>query len=87
MNKRSLSESDICDKPIRPAMERAGWDGLAKLPFSFSSNVDGFVLRNAVVARVHQRRRLCTHLRQRPTARQAAQAHLADALVDPAATA
>ncbi len=26
MNKKALSESDICDKFIRPAMEQAGWD-------------------------------------------------------------
>ncbi|RZS53294.1 EcoAI/FtnUII family type I restriction enzme subunit R [Sphaerotilus mobilis] len=31
MNKIHLSESDICDKFIRPAMERAGWDGMAQI--------------------------------------------------------
>jgi type I restriction enzyme R subunit len=31
MNKKSLSESDICDKFIRPAMEQAGWDGMAQI--------------------------------------------------------
>ena len=29
MNKKALSESDICDKFIRPAMERAGWNGMS----------------------------------------------------------
>lgn len=31
MNKHALSESDICDKFIRPAMERAGWDGMVQI--------------------------------------------------------
>ena len=31
MNKKSLSESDICDKFIRPAMEGAGWDGMDQI--------------------------------------------------------
>jgi type I restriction enzyme R subunit len=31
MNKKTLSESDICDKFIRPAMEQAGWDGMVQV--------------------------------------------------------
>ena len=31
MNKTTLSESDICDKFIRPAMERAGWNGMDQI--------------------------------------------------------
>ncbi len=31
MNKKILSESDICDKFIRPAMERAGWSGMEQI--------------------------------------------------------
>jgi type I restriction enzyme R subunit len=31
MDKKALSESDICDKFIRPAMETAGWDGLLQI--------------------------------------------------------
>ncbi len=31
MNKTNLSESDICDKFIRPAMELAGWNGLDQI--------------------------------------------------------
>ncbi|MCM2346105.1 MAG: DEAD/DEAH box helicase family protein [Acidovorax soli] len=31
MNKTHLSESDICDKFIRPAMEQAGWNGLDQI--------------------------------------------------------
>ncbi len=31
MDKTQLSESDICDKFIRPAMEKAGWNGLDQI--------------------------------------------------------
>ena len=31
MDKTKLSESDICDKFIRPAMEQAGWNGLDQI--------------------------------------------------------
>ncbi|MCA3240363.1 MAG: DEAD/DEAH box helicase family protein [Rubrivivax sp.] len=31
MDKKALSESDLCDKFIRPAMEAAGWDGLLQI--------------------------------------------------------
>ncbi len=31
MDKNTLSESDICDKYIRPAMERAGWHGMDQI--------------------------------------------------------
>jgi type I restriction enzyme R subunit len=31
LDKKQLSESDICDKFIRPAMEQAGWHGLDQI--------------------------------------------------------
>ena len=31
MDKKPLSESDICDKFIRPAMEAAGWNGMDQI--------------------------------------------------------
>ncbi len=31
MDKWRLTESDICDRFIRPAMERAGWDGMGQI--------------------------------------------------------
>ena len=31
MNKKQLSESDICDKFIRPAMVQAGWNGMDQI--------------------------------------------------------
>lgn len=33
MNKKNLSESDICDKFIRPAMVAAGWLGIVVTVF------------------------------------------------------
>lgn len=31
MDKSRLSESDLCDKYIRPALERAGWGGMTQI--------------------------------------------------------
>ncbi len=31
MDKKNLSESDICDKFIRPAMEKSGWNGMDQI--------------------------------------------------------
>ena len=31
MDKTHLSESDICEKFIRPAMEQAGWSGMDQI--------------------------------------------------------
>lgn len=31
MDKKGLSEADLCDKFIRPAMEAAGWDVLSQI--------------------------------------------------------
>jgi type I restriction enzyme, R subunit len=31
MNKKDLSERDICSKFIGPAMKRAGWDGMMQV--------------------------------------------------------
>lgn len=40
MNKRALSESDICDKYIRPAMERAGWHGMDQIYREYALRAD-----------------------------------------------
>jgi type I restriction enzyme R subunit len=31
MNKKDLSERDICSKFIGPAVKRAGWDGMLQI--------------------------------------------------------
>jgi type I restriction enzyme, R subunit len=45
MNKKALSESDICDKFIRPAMEQAGWDGMVQLFREFPLRAGRVVVR------------------------------------------
>ena len=45
MDKRQLSESDICDKFIRPAMERAGWHGLDQIFREFPLRAGRMVVR------------------------------------------
>ena len=49
MNKKNLSESDICDKFIRPAMVAAGWNGMDQLYREFPLRA------GRVVVRGHQR--------------------------------
>lgn len=45
MNKKQLSESDICDKFIRPAMVAAGWDGMNQLYREFPLRAGQVVVR------------------------------------------
>lgn len=45
MNKKNLSESDICDKFIRPAMVAAGWNGMDQLYREFPLRAGRVVVR------------------------------------------
>ncbi len=45
MNKKSLSESDICDKFIRPAMEQGGWHGMEQIYREFPLRAGRVVVR------------------------------------------
>jgi type I restriction enzyme R subunit len=45
MNKKALSESDICDRFIRPAMEKAGWDGMVQVYREFPLRAGRVVVR------------------------------------------
>lgn len=45
MNKKALSESDLCDKFIRPAMEQAGWDGMVQIYREFPLRAGRVVVR------------------------------------------
>ena len=45
MNKKTLSESDICDKFIRPAMVAAGWNGMDQLYREFPLRAGRVVVR------------------------------------------
>jgi hypothetical protein len=47
MNKKSLSERDICTKFITPAIKQAGWNILTQIREEFSFT-DGRISNNAV---------------------------------------
>ena len=55
MNKKALCESDICDRYISPALERAGWDSSRwRREYGFT---DGrIIVRGKVVARGKRKR-------------------------------
>ncbi len=45
MNKNNLSESDICDKFIRPAMVQAGWNGMDQIYAQYPLRAGRVVVR------------------------------------------
>lgn len=45
MHKKNLSESDICDKFIRPAMEQAGWNGMDQIYREYPLRAGRMVVR------------------------------------------
>ena len=49
MHKKSLSESDICDKFIRPAMEQAGWNGMDQIYREYPLRAGRVVVRGGSV--------------------------------------
>lgn len=51
MDKRALSESDICDKFVRPAMERSGWHGLEQIYREYPLRVGRVVVRGRTARR------------------------------------
>ena len=51
MNKSALSESDICDKFIRPAMERAGWNGMEQIYREYPLRAGRVVVRGRTARR------------------------------------
>ncbi|MFZ0889295.1 MAG: hypothetical protein WA005_12645 [Candidatus Binataceae bacterium] len=40
MDKRALSERDICAKFITPALRQAGWDEMSQTPISWVSGTN-----------------------------------------------
>ena len=51
MNKKTLSESDICDKFIRPAMERAGWHPIEQIYREYSLRAGRVVVHGQKASR------------------------------------
>ncbi len=51
MDKKALSESDLCDKCIRPAMERAGWHPIDQIYREFPLRAGRVVVRGKTAQR------------------------------------
>ena len=56
MNKKDLSEHDICSKFISPAVKRAGWDGMMQ------SCEEVAFTKGRIVAEADELMSLCDHL-------------------------
>jgi type I restriction enzyme R subunit len=51
MNKKDLSERDICSKFIGPAVKRAGWDGMMQIREEVNFTKERFIVRGRLVTR------------------------------------
>ena len=51
MDKKSLSERDICTKFITPALRRAGWDEMAQIREEVSFTKGRIIVRGKLVSR------------------------------------
>jgi type I restriction enzyme R subunit len=49
MNKRDLSERDICSKFIGPAVKRAGWDGMMQIREEVAFTKGRIIVRGKLV--------------------------------------
>ena len=49
MNKRALSERDICTKYITPALKQAGWDEFAQIREEVSFTKGRIIVRGRLV--------------------------------------
>ena len=50
MNKKSLSERDICTKFITPALRKAGWDEIAQIREEVSFTKGRIIVRGKLVS-------------------------------------
>jgi type I site-specific restriction endonuclease len=51
MNKKDLSERDICSKFIGPAVKRAGWDGMLQIREEVAFTKGRIIVRGKLVSR------------------------------------
>ena len=51
MNKKDLSERDICSKFIGPAVKRAGWDGMMQIRKEVAFTKGRIIVRGKLVTR------------------------------------
>ena len=56
MNKRSLTERDICTKYITPALERAGWDVHTQIREEFPLTKGRIIIRGKLHTRAKNKR-------------------------------
>ena len=56
MNKKDLSERDICSKFIGPAVKRAGWDGMMQLREEVAFTKGRIIVRGKLVTRGEAKR-------------------------------
>ena len=56
MNKKTLSERDICTKFITPALEHAGWDVATQIREEFPLTKGRIIVRGKLHARATQAR-------------------------------
>jgi len=51
MNKKDLSERDVCSKYIGPAVKRAGWDGMLQIREEVAFTKGRIIVRGKLVSR------------------------------------
>ena len=56
MDKRDLSERDICTKFVTPALRVAGWDDVSQLREEVTFTQDRIIVRGKLVARGKRKR-------------------------------
>src|SRR5450432_4287466 len=56
MNKKDLSERDICSKFIGPAVKRAGWDGMMQIREEVAFTKGRIIVRGKLVTRGKRKR-------------------------------
>jgi type I restriction enzyme R subunit len=61
MDKRSLSESDVCDLFITPAIRRAGWDPITQIRREVTLT-PGLVVRGNVASRNKKKKKLADYV-------------------------
>jgi type I restriction enzyme R subunit len=59
MDKKQLSERDICTKFIIPAVKQAGWDEMSQIPEEVSFTKDHIAVRGKLVSRGKPKRADC----------------------------
>jgi len=58
MNKKDLTERDICSKFISPAVKRAGWDGMMQIREEVAFTKGRIIVRGKLVTRGKAKRAL-----------------------------